>query len=138
MHLCIPDCGTDESVPCMAQCQIRVIPSGTKWSRGIFAFGFCFADLRCEDPSARLRLGRDDVGDGKRIATPVCALVRNDRVSVSVSTKKGRERNRAPRPVAVNYVLMLRQRTIHLSYSNGFTQTVPCLPFNLHEYGQSF
>ena len=56
--------GTDESVPYAAQCQFRVIPSGTKWSRGIFAFGFCFADLRCEDPSARLCLGRDDVGMG--------------------------------------------------------------------------
>ena len=49
--------GTDESVPYAAQCQFRVIPSGTKWSRGIFVFGFGFSDLQGEDPSVWLRSG---------------------------------------------------------------------------------
>ena len=37
-----------------------VIPSGAQRSRGIYASTACIADIRCEDPSTLLRLGRDD------------------------------------------------------------------------------
>ena len=49
----------------------------------------------CEDPSTPLRSARDDsrgavVFWGRRIATPVCALVRNDRVGDALVRGRGR------------------------------------------------
>ena len=59
----------------------------------------CIADIRCEDPSTSLRFAQDDARWVVRwelefeIATPVCALVRNDMGSmVACCTKTGAER----------------------------------------------
>ena len=37
------------------QCNNRVIPTKAKPRGGIYAFYHCLADIRCEDPSTRLR-----------------------------------------------------------------------------------
>ena len=45
---------------------------GSEASRGICVFPICLADIQCEDPSTRLRLGRDDKTFGAEKAGTVC------------------------------------------------------------------